>query len=102
MTEDFFDCNWTHLNIWREQNPNSDTTIDKPFCIDKMLELSKKLALNTMFSRIDLYQVGEKVFFGETTLYLASGLSKSVPDTWDYTFGRKLKLYSEGKSSGCL
>jgi hypothetical protein len=43
---------------------------------DRMLQLATRLAQPFGFCRVDFYTVGEKVFFGELTHYVGSGMEK--------------------------
>ena len=42
--------------------------------------------------RVDLYNIGGKIYFGELTFYHWSGLTPFVPEEWDYKFGEELML----------
>lgn len=92
LTEDFFDCEWKHLDISRTDYPNSHENIPKPVQLDEMLELSKKLSESIPFVRTDFYDVGGKVYFGEMTFYPASGFERFVPDEYDDLFGEWIKI----------
>ena len=48
-----------------------------------MKDLSAILSRGTSFSRIDFYEVNRKLYFGEFTLYPASGFGKFSPDIWN-------------------
>lgn len=95
MTEDFFDVEWNHLDIRREQHGNSTIPIEKPGEMDEILELAKKLSQDIPFVRSDFYIVNGKVYFGEMTFFPASGFSPFVPSEWDLTFGNWLTLPNE-------
>ena len=92
LTEDFFDTNWNHLNMKRPNHDNSKDKITKPVVLDKMLELSKLLANNLPFVRIDFYNISGKLYFGEFTFYPGGGMVPFVPNKWDYELGTKLIL----------
>lgn len=87
MTEDFYDNQWNKVNISRPQHPNSNACIKPPSCLDEMLQLATKLSDGYPFLRTDFYVVNGKPYFGELTLYPASGLMPFVPDEWDYKLG---------------
>ena len=92
LTEDFFDENWTHLDVKREQHPNSVEAIDRPAELEKMLELAEKLSKDIPFLRTDFYAIGGKVYFGELTFYPASGFEKFSPESYDGKIGNCIKL----------
>jgi len=49
--------------------------------------------------RVDLYDLQEKIIFGESTNYHAAGAQKFAPESFDYIFGKSWnpdKLYGPG------
>lgn len=92
MTEDFFDTAWNRLEVRRPNHPNASTVDERPPSLDKMLSLSRKLAGNVPFMRTDFYTIGDKVYFGEITLYPASGTVPFIPSEYDTVFGNLLKI----------
>ena len=44
------------------------------------------------FSRIDLYEIDDKEYFGEITFYPASGLGVFTPEEWNYRLGDLIHL----------
>lgn len=92
MTEDFYDVNWTHLDISREKHPNSEMQDKKPPEFDEMINMSRLLSKDIPFIRTDFYIINGKVYFGELTLYPASGFEKFIPDTYDEVLGNWLEL----------
>lgn len=69
---DFFTCNWEHLDMSLHY-PQSDKPAQKPIKLDEMVNVASKLAKDHDFIRVDLYQVGEDVLFGELTFHPDSG-----------------------------
>ena len=57
-----------------------------------MLEYSEILSENICQSRIDFYIVNNHLYFGEITLYTASGFQKMIPEEMDYKLGQMIKL----------
>lgn len=92
LTEDFFDVNWNHLDIRRLKTQNSHKYIRKPQNLDVMCQLAYQLAHTTNFARVDFYEVDGTVYFGEITLYPASGFDGFEPEDWDFTLGHMLTL----------
>ena len=66
--------------------------MEKPAELGEILELSKKLAKDIPFVRVDFYIINHKVYFSEMTFFPASGFAPFEPDEWDATFGSWLKL----------
>lgn len=98
-TIDFFDQEWNHqvfygLNLYG-RNPKaiqSSYPIDRPINYDKMVEVASKLSHNIPFARVDLYNIGGKIYFGEITFFPASGYGMFTPSEWDYKLGNLIKL----------
>ncbi len=93
-TIDFYDMEWNHMPFVG-LNPiatNGETPVARPLCIEDMICICKKLSKNIPFSRIDLYVIDDKEYFGEITFFPASGIGWFRPEEWNYTFGSWIKL----------
>ena len=88
---DYFDTDWQNLNFQRK-SPNSNTEIPQPKSLKQMIDISEILSSDFPFVRIDLYEIEEKVRFGEMTFYSANGTSPFEPLEWDYKLGKLLIL----------
>ncbi|OBX00329.1 ATP-grasp fold amidoligase family protein [Gallibacterium genomosp. 1] len=96
-TIDFFDLNWvlqpfSGIHVGNIPFKSSQKILNKPINLDKMIQFSQWLSKDKPFSRIDFYEVQEKLYFGEITLYPAAGFGRFEPDEWDYKLGNILKL----------
>ena len=93
-TIDFFDSNWEHQPFigLNPQAVSSTTPIQKPAMYFKMLSIARTLSEGLPFARIDLYQTGKKIYFGEITFYPASGFGRFSPDEYDRILGDMIKL----------
>lgn len=107
-TIDFYDMEWHHMPFVG-LNPvlksglnlpakNGLTPVAKPLHLDDMVEICRKLSKGMKFSRIDLYVVDDQTYFGEITLYPASGLGAFTPDEWNTRLGDLFQL--DGIRSG--
>lgn len=92
LTEDFFSDDWTHLDVRRPGHPNAPVLEPRPKELEEMLTLSEMLAKDYPFMRTDFYTVGGKVYFGEITLYPASGATPFDPAEYDDLFGSYIDL----------
>lgn len=90
-TQDFYDDDWNKLNIY-QGTEQSDEYMDKPIFFDEMMQLTSILAKNIPLVRVDWYYVKNQLFFGEITFYDGSGLIPFIPESWDYEFGKMIKL----------
>ena len=57
-----------------------------------MVELSKILAKDIPFVRVDFYEINSKLFFGELTFFPGSGYIPFEPEEWDYKLGEWIRL----------
>lgn len=87
----FYDYNWKPMPFERHY-PKNKQEIEKPSQYNKMLELAKKLSKDIPFVRVDFYQKGEQIYFGELTFYPGSGMEEFTPDEWDEKIGNWLEL----------
>ena len=93
-TIDFYDMEWSHMPFVG-LNPvvtNGLNPVAKPICLHEMIDISRNLSLGIPFSRIDLYVINDKIFFGEITFYPASGMGGFTPVEWNEELGEMIKL----------
>ena len=88
---DFFDTEFNHLPFV-QGHPNSKEKLEKPIGFEKMKELAAKLSKGIPEVRVDFYDVDGKVYFGEFTFFHFGGMTRFVPNEWDATFGKWIKL----------
>lgn len=93
-TIDFFDLNWNHQefcglneNISQSKNP-----ISRPSKLKDMITIARKLSKGTVFIRVDLYFIEDKIYFGELTFYPAAGMGSFRPNIWNLRMGNLIKL----------
>ena len=72
--------------------PLPEKQLEIPNSIKKMSNLAKKLSSGFPFLRVDFYWANNQIFFGELTLYPASGFGKFTSAEWEYKLGNWLKL----------
>ncbi|GEN51429.1 ATP-grasp fold amidoligase family protein [Alkalibacterium pelagium] len=68
-----YDINWQPVSIKRKKFDENPEGIPKPVKLHEMVDISRKLSKGMPFARIDLYNTGSQVFFGEITFYPVSG-----------------------------
>ena len=90
-----YDLEWNLLPV-QCTNPQYEGRVDKPGCLDEMWDYATKLAKNMPFVRVDLYNIGQRVYFGEMTFYPTNGVDRFTPDSYDYIFGSYLQLPNSG------
>lgn len=92
---DYYDINFDKLPITHRTHPNSNVTLSKPFCLNKMVELASALSKEFPFVRVDFYEVNRKIYFGEMTFYPTGGFGDLKPDKWNDILGSWLQLPSK-------
>lgn len=90
----FYDTQWNNLHVTSDC-PASDREIPRPENLDDMLMVASKLSEDFPFVRVDLYSIGNKVYFGELTFYPWSGYVQYTPDKYDFEFGKDFNLNIE-------
>ena len=80
------------LNVVRCDEKPLERVVEKPQVYDKMYEIAQILSRPFPESRIDLYCIDNKVYFGEITFFDGSGYMKFDPDEFDFTMGDKFIL----------
>ena len=94
----FYDTDWNLLNF-KGNHPHYFGKVEKPKNLDKMIEISEKLAISTglSFVRIDLYNIDGEIYFGEITLTPNSGKAIFKPIEKDLEYAKKIELDSYKK-----
>ena len=88
---DFFDSDFVHLPF-TNGHPNAAVKPEKPQNFELMKQLALKLSAGISHARVDFYEVGSNVYFGEITFYHWSGFVPFDPPEWDKIFGDWIKL----------
>lgn len=93
-----YDKYWNRTDIeWVEKEKHTSqrgVDIPLPYNFDRMVEIGKDIAKKFKYVRVDFYEVGKKLYYGEITLHHGSGYDTFVPEKYDYVFGDMLKLNS--------
>ncbi len=98
---DFFDVNWIRqefIGLIPASQPYlhaSEVEIPRPENLETQIRIARKLSRNIPFSRIDLYDVGDRVLFGEITFFPASGFGVLRPEQYNEILGNMIELPSK-------
>ena len=95
FTNDFFDMEWNRLGVTVKGIGCSATPPRKPHNFERMRGLARRLSAGIRHVRVDFYEVGERVYFGELTFYSTSGYGEFRPGEWDRILGERIKLKIE-------
>lgn len=86
VVADFFDMDFNHLPFTIDHDM-ADVPPEKPQCFEEMKRLAAILSEGIPELRVDFYEVGGKVYFGEMTFFHCSGFDGFHPDEWDAVLG---------------
>ena len=82
-----YDPDWNFIDVqYRYQNKKIDLEPPRNFTL--MKSIAEKLSDGVDFVRVDLYDLGERVVFGEMTNFPEGGRGRFLPTGWDAKFGR--------------
>ena len=70
--------------------PKSEVAPEKPANFPELCAIARQLSKNFQYVRVDLYTIGNKIYFGELTFTPTSGVTRFQPDNWDFIFGKKI------------
>jgi hypothetical protein len=81
-----YDRSWSELNTTLHY-PRDPRTVDRPARLGEMIAAAEALAEGLDFVRVDLYALGDCLYFGEMTFTPGAGVERFTPPEWDYAFG---------------
>lgn len=88
----YFDKDFNYLDVERPNHKPDNKIINKPENWEEMLSLAKILSAGQPHVRVDFYNIQDKLYLGEYTLFQGGGMMPFIPRSWDYEFGKYLKL----------
>ena len=91
----FLNMDWTMAPFRRMDFAPLDTCPEKPKNYEQMVQFAKKLSKGIPFLRVDMYEIGGKLYFSELTFHPSSGFTPFVPKEWDEAIGSWLELPME-------
>ena len=89
---DFLDTDYNPTDFYRTDHGRFDKLPVKPVNFEKMKEISKKLAEDTNFIRVDLYEINGKIYFSELTFFPCGGFIPFEPEEYDLILGNMITL----------
>ena len=98
---DYYYPDWTWIPV-KNQHPNVGP-VEKPKMLEEMMRYAKILSKDLPLVRVDLYNEGDQIIFGELTFTHFGCLNSFDPDEYDLTFGKcfpdveELKQYNPAK-----
>jgi hypothetical protein len=83
---------WTPLEVTSVGYTLSPAEPSPPINFSKMIAIASELGRSFDYMRVDLYNVGGDIFFGELTPYPSSGFDRFAPHSFDVELGAKWEL----------
>lgn len=94
-TSTIYDRNFSVIDVdinyakYPEMLPRGLVDFKRPPNYDELVAVADKASEDFDFVRVDLYTVGDKIYFGELTNYPAGGALSFEPERFDRVFGAK-------------
>ncbi|CAM1362670.1 Glycosyltransferase [Tenacibaculum sediminilitoris] len=90
----FYDLEFKKLPFTKKEylKGEIESNFEKPLNFEKMITLSKVLAADFPFVRVDFYSASDKIIFGEMTFYPADGRKDFYPEEYNRRLGDMIKL----------
>ncbi len=86
-----YDLDW-NLQPLKVNYPNDYKLDKKPKNLKKMIELAEKLSEGIDMVRVDLYEINDKIYFGELTFTPQSGQASWEPAEYNRIYGEQIEL----------
>lgn len=90
----FFSVDWKPLPFNIATHKLDDEIAEKPPTLKEMLNIAEILSAGFSIVRVDLYCVGNKIYFGEMTFTPLAGFVNWNPPEMDYQIGSLIQLNS--------
>ena len=90
----FVDKDWKKAPFGRTDYKEFEVLPEKPQHFEDMLKLARILSKNIAFLRVDLYEINDKIYFGELTFHPCAGFMPFKPKEWDEKLGEMISLPS--------
>ena len=87
-----YDTEWRLLDFEIEYPSDKNHIIAKPQPLEEMLEAARCLSEDLPHVRVDLYCIGDKIYFGEMTFYHGGGYEVFTPEEWNRRMGEMITL----------
>jgi hypothetical protein len=94
-TMNFYSLDWESLPVWfvgGSRFEHADSPQPKPLNLSSMISIAECLGEGLDFVRVDLYDLGAGIRFGEMTLYPSAGESFLHPHNFNLELGLNWKL----------
>jgi hypothetical protein len=87
-----YDLDWNFIDEEISYPNDKNTQIKKPKKLKEMIEISKILSKNFKHMRVDLYENGGEIYFGELTFYHQAGFGKFKSKNFAIKIGNLINI----------
>jgi hypothetical protein len=87
-----YDIEWNYISAYILHPTDPNTIITKPKKLKEMLYIAEILSKDIPHVRVDLYLIGNDIFFGELTFTHAAGFAKFEPEEFALQMGKWIEL----------
>lgn len=94
----FYNREWKYEPFMSFYPSEPERVIDRPRCLDEMIEIAEKLSCAIPHLRVDFYIINDRPIVGELTFFHENGLGKFTPAEWDEIFGGWISLPEKTES----
>ena len=94
-----YDTEWNKLPVYSGKFTRGEREIPRPEQFSYMLEIARDISTGFPLMRVDIYEVGGQVYFGEMTFFHNAGVCCFTPDEYDTIFGEGLALSGKDEKS---
>lgn len=92
LYQNLYSRDFIQLNDLSIGNFPQGPDIDEPKHFKNAIRIAEQLSAPFDFIRVDLYLIGDTIYFGEMTCFPAAGLIRIKPRSYDFEFGSKINL----------
>jgi len=92
IVRNVYDLEWNLLNVNLGRAHDKNIIMSKPKNLERMISIARKLSEDFMFVRVDLYDLDDKIVFGELTPIPMGGHCIITPEKYDLLLGAWLKI----------
>lgn len=87
-----YDLDWKFLPFEILYPSDKNHKINRPWCLEEMVDLARKLSKGIPHVRVDFYIINNQIYFWEMTFYHGWWYEDFRPKDWDYRFWQWIQL----------
>lgn len=84
--------NWEYIPVSILYPTAKECSVPKPKCLPEMIDIAESLGKDFKHVRVDMYLVGDHIYFGEMTFYHGSGIEPIIPEYYEEIMGSWIQL----------